>query len=596
MIYRLSDNIISPLGTTTADNYQAVKARRSAVHRYDSRWNVREPFAAALFSDEQNRQLAVKGLTRFESLAFRSAQQAIRESGIDVSSSRALFILSTTKANIELLGRDADDGVLSPADAAKRVAERLGFSTEPLVVCNACISGAAAIITALRLLDAALYDYAVICGADVQSEFTVSGFQSLKAVSPDECRPFDIERIGLNLGEAAATLVVASHPTPENISLSSLLSPLSSKSWAIVKGSIHNDAFHISSPSKDGHGALLALEDVLSGVDTDDLAVVNAHGTATMFNDQMESVAIERAGLNTVNVNALKGYFAHTLGAAGLLETIMTMASLDDGLILATRGYGELGVSGKIHLSSEHRPTSKTSFIKMISGFGGGNAALYVKQTSRSPVPPCPRTPVPPSPRPPVKRHTLKLTPTSLTIDAQSVNVEKERADLLTSLYKQYVHDYPKYYKMDGLCRLGFIAAELLVKQENSSLLSPPSSLPRNRAVILFNHSSSIAVDRRYFDTIADKNDYFPSPSAFVYTLPNIVTGEIAIRHHYHGETSFYITDRHDSRREWQILCASMADPVTNSAIAGWIDYVDDHHFEADMYIVERQIIENVKP
>ena len=580
MIYRLSDNIISPLGTTTADNYQAVKARRSAVHRYDSRWNVREPFAAALFSDEQNRQLAVKGLTRFESLAFRSAQQAIRESGIDVSSSRALFILSTTKANIELLGGDADDGVLSPADAAKRVAERLGFSTEPLVVCNACISGAAAIITALRLLDAALYDYAVICGADVQSEFTVSGFQSLKAVSPDECRPFDIERIGLNLGEAAATLVVAAHPTPENISLSSLLSPLSSKSWAIVKGSIHNDAFHISSPSKDGHGALLALEDVLTGVDTDDLAVVNAHGTATMFNDQMESVAIERAGLNTVNVNALKGYFAHTLGAAGLLETIMTMASLDDRLILATRGYGELGVSGKIHLSSEHRPTSKTSFIKMISGFGGGNAALYVKQTSLNPHP----SPLS-SLLSPLKRHTLKLTPTSLTIDAQSVNVEKEGADLLTSLYKQYVDDYPKYYKMDGLCRLGFIAAELLVKQENISL-------PRNRAVILFNHSSSIAVDRRYFDTIADKNDYFPSPSAFVYTLPNIVTGEIAIRHHYHGETSFYITDRHDSRREWQILCASMADPVTNSAIAGWIDYVDDHHFEADMYIVERQIIE----
>ena len=172
------------------------------------------------------------------------------------------------------------------------------------------------------------------------------------------------------------------------------------------------------------------------------------------------------------------------------------------------------------------------------------------------------------------------------------MNLEKEGADLLTSLYKQYVDDYPKYYKMDGLCRLGFIAAELLVKQENISRPSPVPPSPRNRAVILFNHSSSIAVDRRYFDTIADKNDYFPSPSAFVYTLPNIVTGEIAIRHHYHGETSFYITDCHDSRREWQILCASMADPVTNSAIAGWIDYVDDHHFEADMYIVERQIIE----
>ena len=104
--------------------------------------------------------------------------------------------------------------------------------------------------------------------------------------------------------------------------------------------------------------------------------MVNLHGTATMFNDEMEAVALERAGLSNIPVNSLKGYFGHTLGAAGLLETLVTMSALEDGIVLGTRGFSELGVSRKINISAENRKAVGKRFIKLISGFGGCNAAM----------------------------------------------------------------------------------------------------------------------------------------------------------------------------------------------------------------------------
>ena len=568
MICRLADNVVTPLGATTAENYQAIKAGRSALRRYTGLWGIPEPFTASLFTDSQTKAYAVDGLTRFESLAYRSASMAVKDAAIDVASPRTVFILSTTKANVELLtADDAYHAQYYPGAAAKRIGQRLGVTTDPIVVCNACISGVAAITLALRLLDAGVYDEAVICGADVQSKFTVSGFQSLKAVSEDECRPFDIERLGLNLGEAAATMVVRAGSPGDR--------QAGKQAWQISHSAIRNDAFHISSPSKNGEGAYLALKAVLLSVDhTDSLALVNAHGTATMFNDQMESVAIERAGLNTIPVNGLKGYFGHTLGAAGILETIMTMAALDDHTLLATRGFSDHGVSGKISLSSQNAVTTKQNFIKMISGFGGCNAALLARRGEPQ------GTAVAADVRL-EKRHTVSITPTTLTVDGRDVPVQAAGTSLLTWLYKQHVADYPKFYKMDGLSKLGFLASELLLKQEQR----PRFVDCDDRAVILFNNSSSIGADRKYLTSIVDADNYFPSPSVFVYTLPNIVTGEIAMRNRYHGETSFYITPHRDDQLSWQVVCASLADADTQSVLGGWIDYTDDHHFEAELYI-----------
>ena len=125
----------------------------------------------------------------------------------------------------------------------------------------------------------------------------------------------------------------------------------------------------------------------------------------------------------------------------------------------------------------------------------------------------------------------IEITPTSVLLNGNPIQVETTGEKMLVELYRRYAGDYPKFFKMDTLCRLGFIAAEILLRE-------PSSQQPT--AIILANRSASIKNDTDYLATISDGN-YYPSPSLFVYTLPNIVTGEIAIRHHIQGETSFYI-------------------------------------------------------
>ena len=211
----------------------------------------------------------------------------------------------------------------------------------------------------------------------------------------------------------------------------------------------------------------------------------------------------------------------------------------------------------------------------MISGFGGGNGALFV---TRHPFP-TPSIHV----RPQRVTHRLTLTPTFLKIDDDEITLPSSGTSLLTALYRQYINDYPRYYKMDGLSRLGFVASQLLLRAEGT----PSPDKRTDRAVVLFNRSSSVAADLKYQESIKDANNFFPSPSDFVYTLPNIVTGEIAIRHQYGGETSFYILPAKDEHLMEVIVQASFGDDAVKSMLTGWVNYDDNTHFEADLSIIE---------
>ncbi len=378
MIRKIADNIYSPLGVTTAENYAAVKQGRSMLRSYPAgTMDLPEAFTASLF--DWGRVEPLDGYTRFERIVIQSVGRALAQTDIDVHSDRVLFVLSTTKGNVELLDSRSQqfpaDRVL-PGVAARVVAAYFGFDRQPLVVSNACISGLSAQITAMRLIESGACDVAVVCGADVQSRFIISGFGSFKALSPMECRPFDIERLGLNLGEAAATVIYERsekrgerrEERGERIE------------WFAVRGAVRNDAFHISGPSPKGEGSYRAIRAALGDTPADELAFINVHGTSTMYNDEMESAAIDRAGLLDVPVNSLKGYYGHTMGAAGVLETILSMAAVDDGCILGTRGYEELGVSHRVRVSGQHAATTKQSFLKLLSGFGGCNAAMLFKK------------------------------------------------------------------------------------------------------------------------------------------------------------------------------------------------------------------------
>lgn len=374
IVKKIGDSMITPLGFSVEENFAAVMEGRSELRRYESLWNLPFPCFVSLIPDEKleaelARELSAVDIaslgTKFEKIALLSAVKVVKQSGIDPTSERVVFILSSTKGNVELLADEHSDlERVTPAHTAQLVARYFQNLNMPITVSNACISGLCAQIEAFRCLKSGQYDTAVVIGADVLSPFIVAGFQSLKALSDEQCRPFSANRRGLNLGEAAAAVVYT-------------VADDAADGWRMLAGAVRNDANHISGPSRTGEGSYRALMSVLgeSQLKANDLACLNVHGTSTMYNDEMESIAITRAGLADVPVNAMKGYYGHTLGAAGVLETLLSMRAVEEGVVPATRGFDELGVSMPVPVSSEVSDTHKNAFVKLLSGFGGCNAA-----------------------------------------------------------------------------------------------------------------------------------------------------------------------------------------------------------------------------
>lgn len=566
MIKVLSTNITSPLGFTTKENYQSVRDGRSRLCVHNNWRGIPNIFTASLFEAGQDEYLHIDGFTRYESITIHSIKEALSHIDISVDSERVGLILSTTKANVEELSScvETDGNYLKPGASAKKVAEYLGIKTEPIVVCNACISGVTAQILADRLINNGIYDTVIVCGSDCQSTFVVAGFMSFKSLSPYECRPFDIERLGLNLGDAAATIIFGKLSDQDKSDTTT---------WKLIDGTLNNDAYHVSAPSPVGDGTYSAAETVLKSVDPQKLATVSVHGTATMFNDQMESKAIERANLSSTPVSALKGYYGHTLGAAGVLETIITMESIDDGIILPVRGYSEIGVSGKINISSEARTTDKNSFIKLISGFGGCNGAVVLSKDSAAFNGEFTAKDI-------KTLKSVKITPSTLDIDGESIQVESSGKNLLTEIYKTYIGDYPKFHKMDVFSKLAFLAADIVSQSDSENMND------EGRAVILFNSSSSIVADRKHIATFCKEGEFYPSPSVFLYTLPNIVTGEIAIKHGYKGETSLYIIDSYNEDIINTVVESTFAQSSVKTMITGWVDCSSEDIFEANIRLL----------
>ena len=593
MLKVVSTNIVSPLGMSSQENWRAVMQGRSALRRLENYKGIPLPFVASVFTPEQVEELAVGGFTRFESLAIRSITEALTHTDLDVHGDRTIFILSTTKADVEELGfvAERDGDYHRPALSAQRIAEHVGIGGGAIVCCNACISGVSAQILADRLISCGHYDNAVVCGAALVSSFTASGFLSFKSLSNEACRPFDADRQGLNLGEAAATIVFTRADS------------LRDGDWLFERGEMDNDAFHLSTPAPSGEGARKVLEAVMKGRDASELAFVSAHGTATMFNDQMESVAIEKAGLSSVPLTALKGWFGHTLGASGVLEVILGMMAVSESVVLPLRGFREIGVSGKVNLSPELRATDKNSFLKMISGFGGCNAAALYRRVregmERETAPGLEKTAHSKGETAPELKetahsmgeaapglkelHRVHILPDGVTLDGRPLPVQSQGAGLLSEIYRKYVGDYPKYHKMDALSRLAFLATELLLSRGDV----PQDS---GRATILFNRTSSVVADRCHLGSIAKPGEFYPSPSVFLGTLPNIATGEIAIRHGYTGETSLYITDFRDEALMKKVVSSSFSLGGFRSLICGFVDCDRGDSFEADLKILVKNI------
>jgi 3-oxoacyl-[acyl-carrier-protein] synthase-1 len=334
---------------------------------------ARVPSALSGF-DCRNNRAAEMGLAQdgfIEAVKAAVSRRGAARVGVFIGTSTA-GILQTELAYRR---RAPSDGSL-PADfdyrrthntfsAAEYVRERLGLKGPCAAISTACSSSAKAFASAARLMDAGLIDAAVVGGVDTLCLTTLYGFNSLELLSPDPCRPYDAQRGGISIGEAAAFFLLE-RGVPSSV--------------ALLGYGESSDAHHMSSPHPEGLGAQRAMRTALdrAQLPAEGIDYVNLHGTGTKSNDAAEDRAIMALFGERVAVNSTKGMTGHTLGAAGAVEAVVSALSIEEGMIPASPGTRAVDPELQAHYEKVSRSAKVDRVLSNSFGFGGSNCSLVL--------------------------------------------------------------------------------------------------------------------------------------------------------------------------------------------------------------------------
>ena len=373
-IYITQTNCITPLGFDVEANIEAILRGDSGIQLHNDISLMPNPFYASIITDEKINSAFSKISTetkysRLEKMMIMALEPIIKNSGVELNSKTA-FILSTTKGNVTALENDSEESFNNAhLDVlAQNIADFFKFQTQPIVVSNACVSGILAVSIAKRMIQSELYDNIFVVAGDEVSEFVLSGFNAFQAMSELPCKPYSKNRTGVSLGEATAAVLVSAEAKNAKIK--------------VIGDSSINDANHISGPSRTGEGLFRSIQNALkeAQIEANKLDYISAHGTATPYNDEMEAIALNRLGLQNVPINSLKGFYGHTLGASGLLETVIAIESANQNMLFESKGFDEIGVSETINVIEKNEQKNIEYFLKTASGFGGCNTAVVFEK------------------------------------------------------------------------------------------------------------------------------------------------------------------------------------------------------------------------
>ena len=373
-VFITETNCITPLGFTLETNIQNIENGVSGIRLHENLDLMKTSFYASIIDDEILNSAFAKvsksdDFTRLEKMMILALQPIVEKSKDSLNSKTGL-ILSTTKGNITALKNQTEENLKSAqlSELAKKVFSFFGFQTEPIVVSNACVSGILAVSVAKRLIQSEMYDNIFIVAGDEVSEFVLSGFNSFQAISDLPCKPYSKNRTGVTLGEATTAVLVSANAKNAKVKI-------------IGDGSI-NDANHISGPSRTGEGLFRSIKSAVeeAKINPNQIDYISAHGTATPFNDEMEGIALNRIGLENVPVNSLKGFYGHTLGASGLLETVIGIESALQNKLYFSMGFDETNLSQPIAIIEKNKNKEINYFLKTASGFGGCNTAIVFEK------------------------------------------------------------------------------------------------------------------------------------------------------------------------------------------------------------------------
>ena len=587
--------MITPLGEGVGKNFSAILRGVSGVTGTTDPRITQSALTAGIIPEEvyvnvrERLGARAKSLTRTEILTcgcLKSLIQSLpQEMQTALGNGRTGIVVATAKGNVSALEGRCGSGPFIPSDddkvlfssMARCISEFSGVRESDIrIISNACISGVSAIVAARRMLLVGDYDMVIVVGADTQNRFITSGFASFKSLSPELCRPYDESRCGLNLGEAAGAMALTSMPVRWSCGLDG-----ESGYVTIDGGAVSDDANHISGPSRTGDGLFFAMRNAMkeAGVNAAGIDLLQMHGTATAYNDEMESKAACLAGVQDVPVQSLKPYFGHTMGASGVIETIIAASEIQEGIIAGTKGYEKSGV--RLNVSASNRlitrnlvmssPAGKINHcLKTASGFGGTNAAVLLTSSPEAGPVPCLRDAQPRKMR---KSATVEINAGEVLVN-DSVVFSDKSADFGTFIreaFKSRGENNMKFYKMDDLCKLGYVAA--------AWLLDGIEFGEEECGMVLSGKYGCLDTDMKHQQIIDKEGDAASSPAVFVYTLPNVVAGEISIRHHIKGENTWFWSDDRtmSDLKHYASLMAGASD--LRYCIIGHLDFLNGEYF-----------------
>lgn len=332
-------------------------------------------------------------LTEFDCRNNRLAQLGLRQDSFDDAVARArerygaarigVFLGTSTsgilQTELAYRHRDPATGAL-PKDfryaethntfsSASFVQRYLGLTGPAVVVSSACSSSAKVFGNAQRMIAAGLCDAAVVGGVDSLCLTTLYGFNALQLVSRQPCRPFDAERDGISIGEAAGFVLL--EKAPDTVSTLGL---------GVFGVGESCDAYHMSTPHPEGLGARLAMQGALTmaGLDTVDIDYINLHGTATRSNDITEDLAVHGLFGAETPASSTKGWTGHTLGAAGIIEAIISLIAIEEGFMPGSLNTHTVDPATKIRYLIDNHAAPVRYVMSNSFGFGGTNCSLIV--------------------------------------------------------------------------------------------------------------------------------------------------------------------------------------------------------------------------
>jgi 3-oxoacyl-[acyl-carrier-protein] synthase-1 len=401
MMYKIGDGILSPLGATTEDNYQAVRLGKTGIRLFPAGFRgLSKPVLASLIDPIDLETLAAPycGATTHQATRYRQAMAAVLESAVThtvpefyktelVESHKVAVVFCTTKGDVDSFRELSDQVVkpnLFPWHVAQRLMDELGINGKPFVVMNSTLSGMQAMMTANRLLTkGSPYDFVIVIGVELISPFTMFLLEQAELVGDTLVTPFDTTSDRTNPGESAACAIFVREERflKDKPHLKMPVS-IKFKAGAFTTepcGLLNEFQYKNDNDCKEvveGAAMQRAIRKVLSHESTRNLSFINMHGVGKRVFDNMTSVAIDKAGLRRVPVNCFEANFGHSSGSTSLLDSILAAKSLERKEILPTLGYDAHKVDGRIQVVSSVKPSAKSSFMAVSSGFGGVNAAV----------------------------------------------------------------------------------------------------------------------------------------------------------------------------------------------------------------------------